>query len=87
MNKPIGHEIIKGKLQKFKFGVGLKPVKGMVTLFYCMNGTKINTDEDGKFSFRPIYEKGFSPDMFLSGVDIKGRSNVSLCIDQNLFDE
>jgi hypothetical protein len=86
MKKPVNRETIKGQLKRFKFGVGLTPTKGKVNLFYNLNGTQIETDEKGNFSFTPIYEKGYNPNMFLSASNANGKIDVSLVIDSDYFD-
>jgi hypothetical protein len=87
LKNPVKQEYIRGQLKRFKFGVGLVPTKGKITLFNIENGTQFTTDDTGYFSIRPIYEQGANTNLVLSSVDLKSRTNVSLCINPNPYDE
>ncbi|MFC2129490.1 hypothetical protein ACFLQX_01785, partial [Bacteroidota bacterium] len=75
---PENQDVIKGWIERFKFGRDPLPTAGKILIYFAGSSETIATDTSGHFSFYPEYTPSHTSPIMVAGSDDKGSDQVFL---------
>lgn len=83
---PVDQDVISGQVTRQQINRDDVPAQGTLSVYYKGEYRRLPLDEEGRFSFLPVYYPGESNSLFLSAEDERGRENVIIRPDSSLLE-
>ncbi|MFC2089577.1 carboxypeptidase-like regulatory domain-containing protein [Bacteroidota bacterium] len=83
----VNRDAVYGRLMEPKIGKDPEPVEGSVDVFFSGVSSTIPTDQNGFFTFYPVYTAQNNTDLFLNAKIGRNNRKVSIVLDSSRFEK